>query len=307
MSKRIDYNQVKIDAVGRWPGIFSALGISVGDGRHGPCPNCGGKDRFRFDDKEGKGTYFCNNCKPGDGWSLVMKVLGVDFVEAAEAVARIVGTVEKSKVQQDKTVSPERLRELFKTSKPIKLGDPVSTYLRNRGLETTLPISLRYCRKCWEPETKQNQEAMLAVFHSSDDEAVTIQRTYIKDGKKMNIESPRRTMTPLKKMAGGAVRLYDYEGGTLGVAEGVETAIAVHGMHGIPVWAVLSTSLMEAFKPPVGVKRVEIYGDNDANFAGQKAAYTLAKRLVAEKIKTHVLISEQGDFLDDLTSWEGPA
>lgn len=44
-------------AVGHWPHILSALGIKVPPaGRHGACPACGGKDRFRLDDKEGRGT-----------------------------------------------------------------------------------------------------------------------------------------------------------------------------------------------------------------------------------------------------------
>lgn len=41
-------------ANGRWPHILSALGINVPSARrHGACPACGGKDRFRLDDKEG--------------------------------------------------------------------------------------------------------------------------------------------------------------------------------------------------------------------------------------------------------------
>ncbi len=44
---------------GRWPSIFHSLGINFRmDGKHGPCPFCGGKDRFRFSDKDGYGTVF---------------------------------------------------------------------------------------------------------------------------------------------------------------------------------------------------------------------------------------------------------
>lgn len=50
-------------AIGRWPYILSALGIKVPSaGHHGACPACGGKDRFRLDDKAGRGTWFCNQC-----------------------------------------------------------------------------------------------------------------------------------------------------------------------------------------------------------------------------------------------------
>jgi len=301
LQNRIDYNQVKLDAVGRWPGIFSALGITVGEGKHCPCPNCGGKDRFRFDDIAGAGTYFCSQCGAGDGWSLVMKVLGVDFVEAVEGVAKILGTVEKSTIQQDKTVSPERLREIFKFSKKIKKGDPVYKYLRGRGLNGDLPESLWYCRKCWEAETKKDQAAMIAVFMQHDGEAVTVQRTFIKDGKKMDIESPRRTMPPLKKMAGGAVRLYEPENGVIGLAEGVETAIGCTGVFKIPTWATLSATLLGSFRPPSGIKEVTIFSDNDRNYCGQKEAYGLANRLCKD-IKVDVQVPKRvgDDWLDEI-------
>ncbi|SQB80607.1 phage protein [Escherichia coli] len=46
-------------AIGRWPYILSALGIKVPSaGHHGACPACGGKDRFRLDDKRGEGRGF---------------------------------------------------------------------------------------------------------------------------------------------------------------------------------------------------------------------------------------------------------
>ena len=37
----------------------------------GTCPMCGGKDRFRFDDKGGRGTWICSQCGAGDEIELV--------------------------------------------------------------------------------------------------------------------------------------------------------------------------------------------------------------------------------------------
>ena len=45
-------------------------------GRHGPCPVCGGTDRFRWDDKDGTGSFFCSGCGPGDGFMLAERVTG---------------------------------------------------------------------------------------------------------------------------------------------------------------------------------------------------------------------------------------
>ncbi|MGL6422717.1 primase-helicase zinc-binding domain-containing protein [Aeromonas caviae] len=46
-------SDVSLAARGQWPFILAELGLSVPKrGQHGPCPACGGKDRFRLDDKE---------------------------------------------------------------------------------------------------------------------------------------------------------------------------------------------------------------------------------------------------------------
>ena len=76
---------LKDRALNRWHGILPALGIPAKalTNRHGPCPMCGGKDRFRFDNKGGRGTWFCSQCGAGDGIELVKQFKGCDFKEAA--------------------------------------------------------------------------------------------------------------------------------------------------------------------------------------------------------------------------------
>lgn len=78
-------------ACGHWPRILPALGMKVIKNRHQACPVCGGADRFRFDDKEGRGTWFCNQCGAGDGLKLVEKVFGVSASEAAGKVNAVTG------------------------------------------------------------------------------------------------------------------------------------------------------------------------------------------------------------------------
>lgn len=78
-------------AINRWQDILSGLGIHVELNKHMPCPNCGGTDRFRFDDKNKRGDYFCSHCDPGDGWSLIQKCRGCDFPTALEMVANQLG------------------------------------------------------------------------------------------------------------------------------------------------------------------------------------------------------------------------
>jgi putative DNA primase/helicase len=80
-------------ACGHWPRILPTLGVPVIKNRHQACPVCGGSDRFRFDDKEGRGTWFCNQCGAGDGLKLVEKVFGVKPSEAAQKVNAVTGNL----------------------------------------------------------------------------------------------------------------------------------------------------------------------------------------------------------------------
>ena len=79
-------------ATGHWPVILPALGIALQpNGKPQPCPTCGGKDRFRFDNQDGRGTWFCNQCGAGDGLNLVEKALSLSARAAAEQVAAVMG------------------------------------------------------------------------------------------------------------------------------------------------------------------------------------------------------------------------
>lgn len=83
-------------ACGHWPRILPALGVKVIKNRHQACPICGGdacSDRFRFDDLEGRGTWYCNRCGSGDGLRLVEKVFGVNPSEAARKVNAVTGNL----------------------------------------------------------------------------------------------------------------------------------------------------------------------------------------------------------------------
>ncbi len=298
----MNIDQVKVDSLGRWPGILTHFGIEVGIGKHCPCPHCGGKDRFIFDNKDGHGTWHCQQCDPhaGDGFALLVKILQIDFVEACKQVDKILGTVEPSKHQPERTITPETLRKIFKDSEPITKGDPGHLYLKNRGLHS-MPKMLRVGR-VWEAETKENQLAILALFSLADGTAATMHRTYIKDGKKLDIEAPKKFLPALKPLNGGAIRLYE-AGPVLGIAEGIETAVACHEQYGIPVWAAIGTSMMAGFEPPKEIESLIVFSDNDLNFAGQRAAYKLANRTVIEKkIPVSVEVPEIAgeDFLDEI-------
>ena len=85
--------EIRAAAQYRWPEIHAALGIDQRylKNKHQPCPACGGKDRFRYDDKDGNGTFICNhyNNGAGDGFGLVMHYLQCYFQTALKQVSGV--------------------------------------------------------------------------------------------------------------------------------------------------------------------------------------------------------------------------
>ena len=127
--------------------------------------------------------------------------------------------------------------------------------------------------------------AMLALIQAPDGQAVTLHRTYLCDGRKLDATDAKKVLSA--GIHGAAVRLFD-AGAQLALCEGIETALAVHLATGKPVWAGISAGNLEKLWVPDTVREVCIYADNDAggDFAGQCFAYALARRLKREERTT---------------------
>src|SRR4051794_10211 len=78
----------------RWREILPRLGIETRflTNKHGPCPLCGGRDRYRFDDRDGTGSYYCNQCGAGVGVILIRKRHGWDHATACGEIDKIIGS-----------------------------------------------------------------------------------------------------------------------------------------------------------------------------------------------------------------------
>lgn len=292
---------VREAATGRWPGILAALGVDAAHltGKHTACPVCGGKDRFRFDDKAGRGTYFCSHCGAGDGFTLLQNLKGWQFRDAAREVEQIVGTVPAGKLAPvfDDEAKIKALNRLWSGSAPLHEGDEAMNYLAGRGLHVDLPTpSLRlHPGLAYRDggELLGRFPALVALVTGPDGKGVTLHRTYLQDGRKAPVPSPRKLM-PGKPIKGAAIRLHS-DGDVLGVAEGIETALAARQLFNIPVWSCISAAGIESFIPPKEVRTVVVCGDNDESGTGQAAAWVLAKRLIAAGIAVDVQIPGQPD------------
>lgn len=289
------------EAVGRWPGILQSLGIAPAflGKKHGPCPICGGTDRYRFDDK-GRGTWICSHCGAGDGFQLLQRVHGWSFSEAARQIDRIVGTVQFGPMAPERTEASKlrALNQVWETSKAVLHSDPVWRYLNRRlGLQD-IPPGLR-CHPGLQYIDKDGVDlgrfpAMISRLQYPNGAGASIHRTYLTDdGEKAPVPQAKKIMAG-KPLTTASVRL-GRVGATLGIAEGIETALAASIRFGVPVWAATNAALLEAWIPPEGVERVLIAGDNDYSFTGQAAAYKLARRLAQKGLTVEVHIPDRID------------
>lgn len=290
---------IHAESQGRWRGILSQFGLGQKElsGKGGPCPFCGGKDRFRFTDLNGRGTWICNQCAPaGDrktGIDMVMMLRGWDFLQAAQEVRAVLGgvSVDPAKAGMSDEEKRRLRRELWQASVPVTKGDPVDAYLRNRKVDQGVyPLSLRFCPSARYAEG-QHYPAMIAAIQDPSGRGVSLHRTFLQDGAKAPVESPRMMM-PGDIPKGSAVRLGE-PGEVLGIAEGIETAMAACERFHMPVWAALNASLLAEWQPPAGVSEVVAYADHDASGAGHLAAYRLKGRLHREGIKCQVVAPDR--------------
>ena len=159
-------------AQGRWPAILSSLGIADHylTGKHTACPICrAGKDRFRFDDLEGRGTYICSQCGAGDGVKLVMEVNGWDFREAAKHIEAFIGDEPAGPPQAaaERGRKPGAFQRLWDIAGPSRLAIlSRATFNVGMGL-TTFPVALRTACHLRYPDASCHP-AMLALITAPD-------------------------------------------------------------------------------------------------------------------------------------------
>ncbi len=302
-------------ARGRWREILTAAGVNASYlvNRHGPCPACGGKDRFRFDDKHGEGTFFCNGCRAGNGIILLRRVKHWDHRTALDFIEGHVGKdsnrpAYKPAPNAPRDASPAITRLLAESTS----HDVVMDYLRRRGLKVDADVLHGHprCPYYSEEEDKHGNKKYRVVGHfptvvaeivNAEGTLVGIQRVY-------DAAVPERKKV-LGELKGGVVRL-GMPDDELAVCEGWETGLAVRELFGFPVWAALSAQNLAAFEPPASVTRLHVYGDNDASGEGQAAAFNLAVRINRRNRQQHneaepvrvCLPPEVGvDWLDMLT------
>jgi len=275
-------------ARGHWKEILPSLGVDSRFlvNKHGPCPICGGADRFRFDDQNGNGGFICSQCGAGDGFRLASRITGQPFHVLAWKVREMLGHSNdydgSPKVSED-AAQRQKMKNVWEGSGALSLGGGVAFYLERRVGCLWPSQELR------EAFYGQNTVMVARIRDYAGQRAVNLHLTFLTpDGRKANVTPVKRVMRG-KLPDGCAIRLGP-EKAVMGVAEGIETAISAAIMFDMPVWACVNGTLLSKWIPPAKAEHVTIFGDHDANFTGQAKAYHLANRLEVQ-FKRKVTVS----------------
>ncbi|GAA5189504.1 primase-helicase zinc-binding domain-containing protein [Ferrimonas gelatinilytica] len=287
-------------AKSKWDWILPTLSVPVGQfGKHGPCPLCGGKDRFRITNLNGKGNYFCNQCGYGDGIMLVARYFGVTVLEAARMVAAVIdgGCPDHAKPAQ-RALTPPSLDEVagkaswLLSKATTQSGGP---YLSRKGLADV------------EARLLEDGQQVLALH----DEAFRIRSAQLidADGTKRFLRGTKLSGLWSPLSGPGFVGAGDASPAqSLLVAEGAGTALTGKKLHGgsdvsLAAASVLTAANYCAAMPSILANhqpsKLYLLADNDADGKGLLAASAAAEYCLRKVPSVFlVLPPEPGDWND---------
>lgn len=199
----------------------------------------------------------------------------------------------------------ERNARLWAACRDLVPGDPVTLYIKRRLLAPLwpVPLALRFhpaLPYCHEGDLFGCFPAMVAAITNPAGELLALHRTWLsRDGQKANVPGPVKKVTQASgPLIGGCVRLEAPIGGVIGVAEGVETALAASMASGVPTVAAYSAGALAGWIWPAGVQSLVIFADADK--AGRESADRLRQRAQAAALRVSVLApqKEGADWCD---------
>ncbi len=263
----------------------------------GPCPACGGVDRFSVNTR--KNVWTCRKCfggkngnlAGGDAIDLVRNVLGLSFVEAREFVTGE-KVVEAKRQTAPKDTGDDVARERAKARwfwgqrRPIA-GTIAEIYLRTaRGYRGVIPPTLAFL-----PARAGHEPALIAAFGVAtepecgklaiaDVDVMAVQLVKLKPDGIGKADVEHQKIIVGKGALGSPIVLAppnDLLG--LAIAEGIEDALSIHAATGLGAWASGGAGRMPALAATVPdyMHFVRIVADRDE--AGIKGARGLSDGL----------------------------
>jgi putative DNA primase/helicase len=239
------------------------------------------------------------NCLGGCDWRDVtdrlrdMRLLEEHEPHQSRKFSRDASPVRRCEPAVEQPVEPDpRALALWRLGEPIA-GTKAHDYLRARGLIIDPPLSLRFLPSA-EYMRRYSFPAMVAAFQAPDRRVIAAQIIYLdpRGDRKAQVAMPRKT---LGKMHNGVVRLGP-SGDVLGVAEGIETALAAMQLTGVPCWACLGSQRLARAAIPDTVRELHLFGDNDE--PGRLAVEQAAKARAHRRVVVRFPPDGFGDYAD---------
>jgi putative DNA primase/helicase len=281
--------------------------------RVGPCPKCGGRDRFAVNVK--RRVWHCRGCAKGGAGALSL-VMHVRALNLRESVAFLAGNMTPTPARVRPAADPKDdaflrrlIADIVGKLGPIR-GTPGEQYfssIRKIDTDAIADVLERTDAIGWHPSVlfREKGHALdgrrLGCIVGIMTDPVTamptgaISRTYltpdlVKVGKAKTLGTPT-----------GIVRLSRDEdvGAGLHLAEGLETGVDALAKGFRPTWSTGSTSLMASFPVLPGVEALTLFADNDFSGAGLRAAIPAAARWRAAGRETHVYLRNTIGDLND--------
>ncbi len=220
------------------------------------------------DGRDGRVVVHCHN---GDDWREVRLAFGLDGDQPRQRATTPMPVQPDPGAECTAARKLARARRMWETARELTAGDPVTLYLRGRHIQPPYRAALRYCPAAHDMESAAGtRPAMVALISHADGHAAGVHVTYLTtDGHKaVGLRS-------VKKMLGSVATAAvwpDAHVPRMAIAEGIESALAVEQLHGLPCIAALSANNLHRVVLPPVVRELLIVADREPSGTGVKAA-----------------------------------
>ncbi len=275
----------------------------------GRAPRKNGSCVIALKDAHAGDWYDHDGQKGGDPLSALGEATGLKGAPLFAYAADVAGLAQSTPrpAGKPKRQSPEdtarEITIILSHARPL-VGTHAEAYLAARGITAPASPDLLFHPDLAHWEVKRGFPGMVAIVRDAAGQQLALHRTYLDPQKpaKAEISPARKT---LGSVGGGAVRLAEPRDGLIGLAEGIETALAVMtACPDLPAWATLSAQGMESIVLPPDITRVVLLVDHDD--AGRRAAQATAAKLAMDGRQVFLALPpRQGDDFNDLLLREG--
>lgn len=251
------------------------------------------------------GVFGCHRLGAEEVWAPASRasMTREQRAELARQVAQ--ATAEREALQRRRWAdNAQRIARLWAECVTPTAGDSVTLYLAGRRLGGVQPLPevlrLHPALPYWEgPEMLGRFPAMVAPLVAPGGRVVALHRTYLtRDGLKAEVPAVKKLTGAAGPLAGACIPLHTPSRGSLGIAEGIETALAAWCASGVPTVAAYCARNLAAWCWPAGLQRLVVFADADR--PGREAADTLRARALGAGLRVEVLApgSDGADWCD---------